>query len=583
MIGTTLAHYRVLERLGAGGMGTVYRAHDERLGRDVAIKVLVTGVRRDVEREAQALARLTHPHIAAVYELGHADGVDFIVMELVAGPSLADRLERGPLPPAEAVRIGAQIAAALDEAHEHGVVHRDLKPANVRLTARGDVKVLDFGIARLFESSSAQAQELPTESVMIAGTVPYMSPEQLRGEAVDGRSDVWALGVLMHELLTGMRPFDRPTSPETMSAVLRDPPPPLPGLVPPALNRVILQCLEKDAGRRYRHAGEVRAALETSDTATSRSRVPGQVEGAGRRATIMATALFIMACAGVAVWLAIHRPGVSTSTAPVALHVGSLAVLPLENLSGDASQDYFADGMTEALTLELSKLAALRVTSRRSAMRFRTTSKPLPEIARELGVDALIEGSVIRSGNRARVSVELIQAATDRHLWAERYDRDLGNVLAMQSDVARDIATHIQLELSPVERARLSGARRVDPAAYDAFLRAREQLTRANRSRHRAGDRRVSRGPGRGHIVCTGVGRSLGRVLRDDALGRRRPRLPGYTAPSGPGSSPGHRSQPARRTAGAGATAQQPRLELGGGGAGVQARPGAQPELCRRL
>jgi TolB-like protein/Tfp pilus assembly protein PilF len=487
MIGSTLAHYRVLERLGAGGMGTVYRARDERLDRDVAVKVLTPGRpgddagARSSEREAQTLARLTHPNIAAVYELGHAADTDFIVMELVPGPSLADRLDSGPLPVPEAIRLGAQIAAALEEAHEHGVIHRDLKPANVRLTGRGDAKVLDFGIARLIESRAGGPDGLPTETATVAGTVPYMSPEQLRGESVDARADIWALGVLTYELLTGKRPFDRATSAETISAILRDAPSPLPASVPPALARVLLRCLEKDAARRYQRASEARAALEATET-TGPIAAPADRTASRRNwRAILAGTLIIAACAGAAVWFF----GRSRLSPPFAVrgapHVRSLAVLPLDNMSGDGAQNYFADGITEAITLELSKLKSLQVTSRTSAMRYRKSGRPLPEIARELGVDAIIEGSVIRSGNRARVTVQLIHGATDRHLWAEHYDRDLGDLLAMQSEVARDIAAQIRLELSPVESARLGDARRVNPAAYDAYLRGRQELGRYNR------------------------------------------------------------------------------------------------------
>ena len=447
MIGKTLSHYRIVEQIGAGGMGVVHRAWDERLNRDVALKVLPVGVLADeaararFRNEALALSRLNHPHIATIYDLDRQDGIDFLVMEYIPGETLAEKVRRGPLLPSDAASIGCQIAEALEEAHERGVVHRDLKCDNVIVTPKGWVKVLDFGLAALrgpVQQHARTATMLAGD--VVAGTLPYMAPEQLlRGEA-DARTDLYALGVILYELATGERPFrERLATALTNEICNRPATPPReirPG-VTPLLDRIVLRLLEKDPAHRYQSARELAPDI--------------------RRACLTGPASFAPA--------EMERPGTG--------RVRSIAVLPLENLSHDPEQEYFADGMTEALIAGLAKIGALRVISRTSVMRYKGARVPLPEIARALNVDAVMEGSVLRHGNRVRITTLLIEAATDRNLWAETYERELGDIFALQSEVAQAVAGEIRVKLTPHEAATLAGGRAVDPQAYHAYLKGR--------------------------------------------------------------------------------------------------------------
>jgi TolB-like protein len=456
-IGTEIAgRFRIVAQIGAGGMGEVYRARDERLGRDVAIKVLPAALSGDperlqrFEREARATAALSHPNILVVHDVGTFEGAPYLVEELLAGESLKERLQRGGVSLADAVRIGLGIARGLAAAHEKGIVHRDLKPANVFLTRDGTAKILDFGLAKLVSSEPADEVETASGSPASAtgmgrvlGTLAYMAPEQARGTTVDQRADVFSFGVVLYEMLSGERPFRGATSTDTVAAILRDEPPPLPPGVPAALSAVAMRCLVKEPQRRYQRGGELQAALEAAQVAsdTDLHRAPPEVARAEH---------------------GVSREGIR-----------ALVVLPLINLSRDPEQEYFADGMTEALIAGLAKIRALRVISRTSAMRYKGSSKSLPEIAAELRVDGVIEGSVLRAGSRVRITAQLIHAATDTHVWAESYERNLEDVLVLQSEVARAIAGEIRIAVTPEEVRRLASPRRVDPEAYDAYLKGR--------------------------------------------------------------------------------------------------------------
>jgi len=481
--GKTLAHYRIVGKIGAGGMGEVYRAHDEKLDRDVALKVLPASALTDetarvrLLREARTASALNHPHICTIYEVGEADGQVYIAMEFVEGKPLSELVRGQGLPVETALRYGSQIADGLGHAHERGVVHRDLKSANVVITSEGRAKVLDFGLAKRLEGRelsevTTQSQVLLTQPGAVMGTLPYMAPEQLRGEPADARSDVWALGVVLHEMLVGERPFRGQTGYELSSAILNQPPPPLPAKVPVELRAVIEQCLAKEPGRRYQRAGEVRAALEAVQAGTAV--VPWAVWGrrlARRRFLALAGALAALVAVLVGLNVGGLRERLLGGVAPG--QITSLVVLPLENLMGDSEQDYFVAGMHEALITELSKIGALTVISRTSAMRYRNTDKSVPEIARELGVDAVVEGSVLRVENTVRITAQLIEAATDRHLWADNFDRELRDILALHSDVARAIARQIRVTLTPKEESRLAAARPVNPEAFEAYLKGR--------------------------------------------------------------------------------------------------------------
>jgi len=440
MIGRRLSHYRVTAPLGSGGMGVVYCAQDEHLEREVALKVLPEGALADeatrarFRREALALSRLNHPSIGTIFDFDTEDGLDFLVMEYVPGANLAARLAGGSLPEAEAVALAIQIAEALEAAHEQGIVHRDLKPANVMVTERGRVKVLDFGVAKLRERQNALVTMGSSGTPPMVGTLPYMAPEQLLGGAVDARADLFAFGALLFEMTTGRRAFPAAVEAALVNEIINHPPThprQLRSEISPAIEAIILRCLEKDPVRRPSSAGAIAGELAT-----------------------------------------ITRPG-RPVPAGMAAPIESLAVLPLENLSRDPEHEYFADGMTEALISDLAKVRALRVISRTSVMRFKGVHRPVSEIARELGVDAVVEGTVLRAGDRVRVSAQLIHAASDRHLWAERYERDVADVLGIQSELAQAIVREIQVTMTQQERAQLERVRRVDPDAHEAYLKGR--------------------------------------------------------------------------------------------------------------
>jgi serine/threonine-protein kinase len=468
MIGETLGRYRILEEIGAGGMGIVYRARDERLDRDVALKVLPAGTladehsRKRFRREALALSKLNHPAIATVHDFDTQQGVDFLVMELIPGVTLDHKLAAGPLPAREALSLGTQLVQALAGAHEEGVVHRDLKPANLRVTPDGRLKVLDFGLASLRWpeiESGAMTETALTGPGAAAGTLPYMAPEQLRGGPVDRRADLYAAGGVLYEMVTGRRPFTETRQALLVDAILNrapEPPGALNPAVPPELQGVILKALDKAPERRYQTARELLSDLERVAT-TERPRP-------ARWPLVAAAAGLALAGLIAVVHFRLTAPGAPAPS------IRSLAVLPLENLTRAADQDYFADGLTEALIAELGKLGELSVISRTSVMRYRDTTKPLPQIARELNVDAVVEGSVLRAGDRVRITAQLIHGQTDRHLWAESYERDLRDVLALQGEVARAIAAEVRLKMAPSASGPL---RPVNREAYESYLKGR--------------------------------------------------------------------------------------------------------------
>ncbi len=480
-VGTRFGSYEISAVIGAGGMGQVYRAHDDRLDRDVALKLLPSAefadehARARLLREARAAAGLNHPNICTIHEVGEAGGQPYIAMEFVPGEPLSALLARGHLPLDSTLRYGRQLADALDHAHQGGIVHRDLKSGNIVITPNGRAKILDFGVAKRLPSDEraqtvTQSRLELTQAGAIVGTLPYMAPEQLRGQPADARSDIWALGVVIYEMAAGERPFTGQTSFEVTSAILDQPPREPGAAVPSGLVAVIERCLRKEPERRYQRAGEVRAALDVLTQTGSRSTV---ATPARRRRWLAPAALAVaLAAAGVLWWR-----GGWNSPVP-APRIEALAVLPLANLSGDPAQDYFADGMTEALITDLSKIRELKVISRTSSQRYRGTSKALPEIARELNVDAIIEGSVLRSGDQVRITAQLIEAGTDRHLWADNYERHLRDVLALQRDVAQAIAGEIRARVTNQEPQRLATVRAVDPRAHEAYLRGRAEANR---------------------------------------------------------------------------------------------------------
>ena len=484
MIGSRFGHFRVVDRIGAGGMGEVYLARDEHLDRDVALKVLPAGLladeraRRQFRREALALSRLNHPNIATVHDFATFDGTDVLVMEYVAGQSMSDRLATGAVREDEAVRLATQLAEGLAAAHANGVLHRDLKPGNLHILPDGRLKILDFGLATL-RQPAGQEEETRTLATagIVTGTLPYMAPEQVRGDPTDARADLYAAGVTLYEMVTGQRPFRDTNTLRLADAILHEPCPP-PGRLAPALSppveQIILKCTEKDPALRYQSAAELLVDLQRfSATGTVSQTAPAARPGPTRRhpRRWAGAAGIVVVLALTAAWRTGYLGGPRTGTPGAVPRVRSIAVLPLANLSGDPQQEYFADGMTEALTTDLAKIGALKVISRTSAMQYKGTKKALPQIARELGVDAVVEGSVLHVGDRVRITGQLILAATDEHLWAESYEREVRDVLALHGEVAQAIAREIQVVLTPSERQRLQRRRQVAPAAQEAYLR----------------------------------------------------------------------------------------------------------------
>jgi eukaryotic-like serine/threonine-protein kinase len=491
MIGQAISHYTILEKLGEGGMGVVYRAHDQTLHRDVALKFLTVNEiddpmgRVNILKEARTISALNHPNICTIYEVGEADGRPYLAMEYIEGHTLSQEITSMGMAVDVVIRYGMQLADALAHAHERGIVHRDLKAGNVIVTPSGRLKVLDFGLSKRLEQKvsedTTQFDRSWNEQHSITGTLPYIAPELLKGQEADARSDIWALGVLLYEMAAGKRPFRGGTAYELSAAILRENPPPITPALPPVLQSVIDKCLDKDRGQRYHSGGEVRAALEAAATASRSERIPiaalavHETELRSKRIQkqlwyrVITFAAVVVAIAAV-LWT-VDRPHKAPAAPPGAIQ--SVAVLPLDNLSGDPGQDYFSDGMTDALITELSHIRKLRVISRTSVMQYKRTQKPVSEIARDLSVDAVVEGSVVRANGRVRISAKLIQTSVEQTLWGDSYERDFTDVLALQGDVATAIARGIQVELSAPELSQLASRRTVVPEAYELFLKGR--------------------------------------------------------------------------------------------------------------
>jgi eukaryotic-like serine/threonine-protein kinase len=476
--GTQIGAFRIEAHLGEGGMGTVYLAVDTKLNRRVAIKLLSddladAAARRRFQREAQLASSLNHPHILTVHDVGELDGRQYLVTEYVDGGTLRDWATAERRSWRQILDLLTGVADGLAAAHGAGILHRDIKPANILVAQNGYAKLADFGLAKLAETaepSSASSGDDSTRPGLIVGTVAYMSPEQASGKKLDARSDIFSFGVLLYELLAGKRPFSGGSDLEVLKTIIDGTP--LPEEIPVALRIAVEKALEKDPVDRYQSMRDFVVDLRRAP----RQKIAEPTEIAGRAAPRSwraasrrwaAGALILLLASAVVIW---RQREVLVPPSPTPIR--SLAVLPLENLSGDPEQEYFADGMTEALIGELAKLGALSVISRTSVMQYKGAREPLPEIARELGVEGILEGTVMRSGDRVRIHAQLIDARTDRHLWNDRFDRNLSDVLALQADVARAVAEQVRLELTPQEDAGLA-SRSVDPAAYDAYLRGR--------------------------------------------------------------------------------------------------------------
>jgi serine/threonine-protein kinase len=482
--GARLGPYEVVSPLGAGGMGEVYRARHLKLGRDVAIKVLPEELASDperrqrFEREARAASALNHPNVVTIHDIDERGGIHYIAMELVKGRTLRELLDQGPLPLGRLLALARQVATGLARAHAAGIVHRDLKPENVMVTDDGLVKILDFGLAKLApEATEAGSQvstvEQATRAGVVLGTVPYMSPEQAAGRRVDLRSDQFSFGSILYEMATGRRAFRKDTSPQTLAAIIEGEPVPARRLnpaLPESLVALVERCLAKDPEGRFVSTRELAAALEAVSETPPTSRLRRRAFWALAAATAAALA-WVLPPHIARLW---PLPG--SGAAPAIMQ--SVAVLPLQNLSGDPEQDYLAEGMTEALITHLAKVGALKVISRSSTMRYDRGETPVSEIARELGVDAVVEGSAARVGDRVRIMAQLIDPRTGRALWGNSYERAFSDVLRLQGEVAQAIAGEIGAAVTPEERERLTTQKAAVPEALEAYLKGEVHLSR---------------------------------------------------------------------------------------------------------
>jgi TolB-like protein/tetratricopeptide (TPR) repeat protein/predicted Ser/Thr protein kinase len=469
--GTTLAgRYTIIEELGRGGMGVVYKAEDTKLKRTVALKFLppelthVPEVHERFTREAQAAAALDHPNICTVYEFDRADETSFISMAYIEGQSLRKKLESGPLEPDEALRIATQVAEGLQEAHQKGIVHRDIKSANIMVTNRAQAKIMDFGLARMTGTT------LLTQEGSAMGTIAYMSPEQARGEEVDHRTDIWSLGVVMYEMLTGKLPFKGEHEQAIVYAIRKDKPEPITDInpdIPVSIEQVVSKALEKDPHTRYQQPEELLDDLKS----ISAGIIPEEIKARLRKAKLRKRKRMMLYAGATGLVIILAVLGFILLKGPPET-IDSIAVLPLKNLTGAAEKEYFVDGVTDELIGHLGQISGLRrVISRTSVMQYKDTDKTLPDIARELNVDALVEGSVYQIGENVSIKLQLFDALPEeRSLWTERYDRPATDVLVMYGEVARTIADQIQVKLTADETSRFAGARQVNPKAYEACL-----------------------------------------------------------------------------------------------------------------
>jgi serine/threonine-protein kinase len=473
--GDRLGPYEILAPLGAGGMGEVYRARDSRLGRDVAVKVLPEHLSNNpdaldrFERESKAVAALSHPNVLVLFDIGAQDGIRYAVTELLDGETLSDRLSRGPLPWRKTIELGVALAEGLAAAHGKDIIHRDIKPGNIFLTTGGQIKILDFGLA-LWEPEVSPEDDVTraeTRAGVVMGSTGYMSPEQVRGEKAGAPSDIFSLGSVLYEAVTGRRAFPGKSAGDTMAAILKDDPPAIvdSGVqVPAELARVIDRCLAKNPAQRFHSAHDLAFALRGILSGMG-ERPPAAAEPRGSRlrvAVAITAAVLILAAAGLFYWRSQN-----------ARSIDSIAVLPFANMSGNADADYLSDGITESLTDSLSELPNLKVMSKSGVSRYKGKEPDVPAVGRALGVRAVLTGRITQRGDNLTVSAELVDAADNSHLWGEQYDRKLADALAVQNEIAHQIVEKLRLRLSNTQMAHMTKRQTANPEAYQLYLKGR--------------------------------------------------------------------------------------------------------------